>query len=508
MNTHASDRPLLATIAALTAIEFLQLSMTAFAAGPIMGELGMSPEDFSLVAAVYASVAILVISMQRWWVERFGGRRVIRWATAVSMLGSVLCATSSDFDSFLFGRVVMAIGGGALFTSARMIIHHLLAGPRRFAGIRALGSSLALSIAAGPWIAAEVVAADQWSAIYWIVAGVGAVAFVLAGTTLSPIPLAPKGGHAPRIVHQGLLVGGSFALLYALQRACYDFFSEAGALLLLAALGSAALLGYAWLQHRARQPLLRVHQMLHARYLAGMALFTFGYLMLGANNYVIPVMLQRTLGFGWHTVGGIEAVGLLVAVLTFLTVTSLLPRYPAPRKYLATGFAALALFGFALTRIDTAANLWRDVLPALALYSVFLLTVLPVAAMQSFRQMDQDEPAFSNAQQMKNMLAQAGIALGIALATLGQQWRTAVHYAVLDHRIQPGDPAFEALFEPLREGLAHVVGPSQAAPLAMARIARMLAQQSSMLANIDHFSAIAVLGLLGVGVTLVQKVFR
>jgi hypothetical protein len=53
-----------------------------------------------------------------------------------------------------------------------------------------------------------------------------------------------------------------------------------------------------------------------------------------------------------------------------------------------------------------------------------------------------------------------------------------------------------------------VVGPSQAAPLAMARIARMLAQQSSILANIDHFSAIAALGLLGVGVTLVQKVFR
>ena len=508
MNAHVSPRMLYATIAALTAIEFLQLSMTAFAAGPIMGELGMSPEDFSLVAAVYASVAILVISMQRWLVERLGGRTVIRCATAVSVLGSVLCATSSDFASFLLGRVVMAIGGGALFTSARMIIHHLLAGPRRFAGIRALGISLALSIAAGPWIAAQAVAADHWSTIYWIVAGMGALAFVLAGTTLSPIPLAPDGEHAPRIGHQGLLVGGSFALLYALQRSSYDFFSDAGSTLLLTALGSAALLGYAWLQHRARRPLLRVRQMLHARYLAGMALFTFGYLMLGANNYVIPMMLQRTLGFGWHTVGVVEAVGLLVAVLTFLAVTSLLPRHPAPRKYLVTGFAALALFGLALSRLNTGADLWRDVLPALAFYSVFLLTVLPVAAMQSFRQMDQDESAFSNAQQMKNMLAQAGIALGITLATLGQQWRTAVHYAVLDNRIRQGDPAYEALFEQLRDGLAHAVGPAQAAPLAMARVAHMLAQQSSMLANIDHFIFVAALGLLGVAVTLVQKVFR
>jgi hypothetical protein len=189
-------------------------------------------------------------------------------------------------------------------------------------------------------------------------------------------------------------------------------------------------------------------------------------------------------------------------------VSSLLPRHPAPRKYLVTGFAALAVFGLALSRLNTGADLWRDVLPALAFYSVFLLTVLPVAAMQSFRQMDQDESAFSNAQQMKNMLAQAGIALGITLATLGQQWRTAVHYAVLDNRIRQGDPAYEALFEQLREGLAHVVGPAQAAPLAMARVAQMLAQQSSMLANIDHFTLVAALGLLGVAVTLVQRVFR
>lgn len=508
MSEQASSRWLYATIAALTAIEFLQLSMTAFAAGPIMGELGMSPEDFSLITALYASVAILMISMQRWFVERLSGRLFIRCATAISMLGSALCATSSDFDSFLLGRMVMAIGGGALFTSARMIIHHLLAGPRRFVGIRALGTSLALSLAAGPWIAAEAVAADRWSAIYWIVAGVGALAFLLAGTTLSPMPLAPRGGHMPRTWQQALLVGGSLALLYALQRSYYDFFSDAGFLFLLIVLGIGALLWYAWLLHHARWPLLRVRQMLHARYLAGMALFTFGYLMLGANNYVIPAMLQRTLGFGWHTVGGIEAVGLLVAVLTFLVVTSLLPRHPSPRKFLVIGFAALALFGFQLARINTSADLWRDVLPALAFYSVFLLTVLPVAAMQSFRQMEQDEPAFSNAQQLKNMLSQAGVAIGISLATLGQQWRTAVHYAVLDNRIRQGDPAFEAVLDSLRNGLTHVVEPAQAAPIAMARVAQMLAQQSALLANIDHFAAIAVLGVVGIAVTLMQRVFR
>jgi hypothetical protein len=42
----------------------------------------------------------------------------------------------------------------------------------------------------------------------------------------------------------------------------------------------------------------------------------------------------------------------------------------------------------------------------------------------------------------------------------------------------------------------------------MARVAQMLAQQSALLANIGHFAAIAVLGMAGVAVTLMQRVFR
>ena len=128
--------------------------------------------------------------------------------------------------------------------------------------------------------------------------------------------------------------------------------------------------------------------------------------------------------------------------------------------------------------------------------------------MQSFRQLEGDEPAFANAQQLKNMLAQAGIALGITLATLGQQWRTAVHYAALDNRIVPGDPAFEATVGRLREVLVPLVGAQRAMPLAMAHIAQALSQQAAMLANLDHFALVAVLGFLGIAVTLLQRVFR
>ena len=505
MNT----RLLYATIFVLTAIEFLQLTMVAFGARPIMGEIGLTPEDFSLIAAVYASVAILVISMQRWLVTRFGGRLVIQWATATSLLGAALCATSHDFASFLLGRFVMAVGGGALFTSARMIIHHRLAGPQRFAGIKALAYGVALCIAAGPWLAAQAVSSDTWTAIFWLLAILDAAAFVLAGYGLNnTLRGYEQGRSAWNPWLQVLLVGGSFALLYALQRFYYDFYGDVlfVATILVAAL--VALAAYAHHQRVHARPLLHIRPMLHPRYLAGLALFLFAYLMLGANNYVVPVMLQRTLGYSWATVGHFEALGALAAAVTFTVVSRLLPKHPSPRKFWITGFLALTLFGWLLARLDPAASPWPHILPALVCYNVFLLTVLPIAAMQAFREMEADETLFSNAQQVKNMLAQAGIALGISAATLGQQWRSTVHYNVLNAHVTPDNPVYLATIHQMQQALAGSVGAVQATQIAAARVARILAQQSALLANIDHFMLIAALGLLGIVVTLLQRVFR
>ena len=55
-------RLLLLTIFLLTATEYLQSGMIAFGAGPIMGEIGAAPEEFSLASAIYACVAVAVSS--------------------------------------------------------------------------------------------------------------------------------------------------------------------------------------------------------------------------------------------------------------------------------------------------------------------------------------------------------------------------------------------------------------------------------------------------------------
>jgi MFS family permease len=509
MNKSPSNSLLYGTIFVLSLTEFLQAGMTAFAAAPIMGEVAIGPEEFSLVAAVYASLAILAISMQRWWVERVGAQRFIQASALVSVAGSLLCATGSDLNGFVMGRAVMALGGGAFFTASRMIIQHRLAGPKRFVGIRCLATGLAIGIAAAPWLASEAVSRDAWQAMYALVAALGALVFMLASLALDGGPRdVPQRRSEVQPWHQLLLVGASFALLYALQRLYYDFYANALAVVLTLGGALAGLALFLHQQHRSADPLLRVREMWSPRYLGGLALFGFAYVMLGANNTVVPMLLQRALGFGWQTVGQVEAVGLVAGLLTWIVMSRLLPRLPSPRKFLVTGFLALGLSGVLLARIDAGVDLWRHVLPALALNSVFLLTVLPVSAMQTFRGVEHDESVFSHAQQLKHMMSQAGIAMGITLATIGQQWRAAVHYEALSAQVNNYNANFVATLQSLQQALGTTLPAPEAARVALAQVAQMVEQQATLLAGIDHFGLIAVLGALGILVTAVQRVFR
>lgn len=49
---------------------------------------------------------------------------------------------------------------------------------------------------------------------------------------------------------------------------------------------------------------------------------------------------------------------------------------------------------------------------------------------------------------------------------------------------------------------------ARAAEIATAQIAQALVQQSALLANIDHFRALAIIAVAAISVSLIQKVIR
>lgn len=502
-NLHA----LLLPIGGLTLVDFLQNGMIAFAAAPIMGEIGASPEEYSIVAAAYASVAVVMIALQRWMVERMGWRRYVQATLGAAAAGAILCAHAASYEGFLVGRVVMALGCGGLLTSSRLVVNLIAPGPARFTGITALASGVCVGTALAPWLASAIVTADSWPLIFWLVAA-AMLALIPATGVLPEAVVAPAERSRANLWRLAALALGSFLLLFVLQRSYYDFYADRLWLAIGAALGAGALLFFVATEARSAWPLLKLGHLAGPRYLTGLALFTFCYVTMGSNGYLLPLVLQRSLGHSWSTAGQLYALGLAAGVVTWLTMTQLLPRWPSPRKYFMVGFLALAASAWMMSKMPPTPDPWRHVLPALALYGVFIMMLVPVTAMQTFNDVAYDESVFSHAQQTKNMLGQMGQAIGVTLATVGQQWLTALHYTTLHGAIHVGSPQFQEAHARYTAVLSASMEPVRAAELATAQIAQLLAQQSALLANLDHFQGLAVMALIAMAVSVSQRVMR
>jgi hypothetical protein len=228
---------------------------------------------------------------------------------------------------------------------------------------------------------------------------------------------------------------------------------------------------------------------------------------MGATNYMLPAVLQRGLGFAWEAIGPIQATGLAATVLTWAVMSFVVPKRPAAKQYYLVGFLSLAVFGWRVSSLSPQADLWTDFVPALACYGVFVMLVLATTAMHTFREVQHHETVFSHAQQLKNMLAQFGSSLGIALATTGLQGRTAAHYTALNGRFVAGDPAYGQALHTLTESLAQH-GAAQPAAMASASLAQALGQQATLLAGLDYFWLVGFVGLVGAAVMLGQRVLK
>lgn len=499
---------LLITVGLLCGLEFLQAGMLAFASLPIRGEIDASPEEYSLVAALYACVAVVVIAKQRWLTERLGLRNYMIGSIGVFVAGALLCSLSHDLRSFTLGRVIMALGGASFMTTSRIIVNLIPPGPGRFTGIKVFAVGLASGTAAAPVLSSLAVTHGNWQAIFWVLIALAIVAGIISMRFLprNPHPAEERSDSSPaRIL---LLALASFFLLYVLQRSYYDFYNDTSILLVFAALGAFAFYTYFHVELRHERPMLKVRQLMTPRYVAGVALFSFSYVILGANNYILPTFLQTGLGYSWETIGRFQSLGLLASLLTWLVMLRFLPKHPAPKKFFVLGFLALAGFGWQLSSLTPGANMWQHILPALALNGCFVMLVLATTAMQTFRDVGHEDALFAHAQQVKNMLGQVAMAIGTSMATVLMQWRTTAHYDALNIKMVDNNPIFTQQLQQLTQFFSTTYEPAQAARMAMAQLAQQIGQQSSVMAGIDYFWIAIWVASAAVLVSVFQRVFR
>lgn len=502
MNATSSRLRLLhfVTLGALVGLEYLQTVMASFSSSYIMGGIDAAPEEFSLAAAVYAGVAVVMIFKHRVLVQTLGYRRFIQLSLLAFAVGALITGLAHDVQAYVFGRAVQALGGSAFFTGARVQVNHYR-GTERMTAIRLFATGIFLGSGVAPFMAGHLVDAWGWRAVFLIMVP---LAVVVAGMVHLSMPAHEPVEHEnPGQVHSGgtlVLVAGVFLLQFMFERVPYDVFSSGTTLWGIAAVAAAALAWFMWHDWSRDDGLIPYRHFVDSRFLAGLSVYFFCYVIGAIGSYMTPVLLVRGLGFNVTSSGWLLSAVSLIGLVTVFIHFECIQRFAKLKVYLLFALAALFAHGWWMSSLDTDVTQASLFWPLLLSNGLFLAVAQGTAALGTFR--DVNEQVFSQAYQLKNAMREVANATGVSIATIVLQMRSTLHYQRLVESTSSLGPLYA-------NGAADPMSLTGASPTAEAltRLSALITQQSTFMACLDYYWALCGVAVVAAIVVAWQKKF-
>lgn len=186
--------------------------------------------------------------------DRIGRRRVFQAGLVLFTAGSLACSLAPSLGWLIAFRVAQGLGASMLNPVALSIITHAFPDPReRARAIGLWGTTVGLSLAAGPVVGGLLVASAGWRSIFWINLPIGVAALVLAALFIPESRAAAP--RRPDPVGQLLVVTILTSLIFAIIEGSHQGYGSTPiiALFTLAAAAGLALPAY---ERRRQQPLV------------------------------------------------------------------------------------------------------------------------------------------------------------------------------------------------------------------------------------------------------------
>lgn len=184
---------------------FLLLPVFAVAAKSLDG--GLDPAKVGLALGIYGLTQAVMQIPFGMASDRFGRRPIVLIGLALFVAGSIICALSDDIFWVTIGRAIQ--GSGAISAAVTAWLADATRPEVRTRAMAMIGASIGLSFAVSLVIAPITVGWGGLSGLFWLITGLGVVAFLVAAFVVPSVARTPKPEHPvpARLVlaHPGLL---------------------------------------------------------------------------------------------------------------------------------------------------------------------------------------------------------------------------------------------------------------------------------------------------------------
>jgi EmrB/QacA subfamily drug resistance transporter len=359
-------------------IAFLDTTVVNVALPTIGEDLGAGIASLQWVVNAYTLTLSGFLLLGGSLGDHYGRRRVFVLGVVWFAAASLLCGLAPTDQALIAARALQGVGGALLTPGSLAIIEASFAREDRGPAIGAWSGLGGVTAAIGPFLGGWLVQAATWRLVFLINLPLAAL---VVWVSLRHVPESRDPGATGRLDWAGaaLAAAGLAGVVYALTDGPAKGWTSPP--ILVAGLGGvAALVALVAWERQSAAPMLPLDLFASRQFSAANVVTFVVYGALAGSLFLMPIQLQRVLGYS-PVASGVALVPITVVMLLLSARAGRLASRIGPRLPMTLGPLGVAAGFLLFSRIGPGASYLVDILPASLVYGLGLtLTVAPLTA--------------------------------------------------------------------------------------------------------------------------------
>jgi len=486
-----------------TFIEILDMTVVNVSLNHIQGSLSAGLDEVTWVLTSYLVANAVIIPISGWLATRMGRRRYLLLSVGLFTASSFACGAATSLGMLVVCRVLQGIGGGGLQPLSNAILLETFPPEEHGTAMAIFGMGIVIAPIVGPILGGWITDGWSWRWIFYINIPVGILSIFLTLLFVHDPPYLRQRNRRVDTLGIALLVVGVGSLQLVLDRGeRLDWFSSAF-ILWLSVLAAVSLLVFVFRELRVRDPVVDLSVFRDRTFASGNLIMFFGFFAFFASIVLLPVYVQKLMGYTSWWAGWLLAPGGVASFLLMPLVGRFIHR-GEPRAMLAVGISlnAYALFlmsGFNL-EADFASIVWPRIVQGVGL-ALFFVPLSAVTLSSVPRE------KMGNAAAVFNFMRNIGGSFGVAVMTTQLVRRAQFHQSRLAERLTEYDFGFQVFLGRIREWIESA---GEALPLqkALGFLYGEAQRHATMMAVNDAFFLNAIFFLLTLALVVLLRKTR
>jgi DHA2 family multidrug resistance protein len=492
-----------------TFMEVLDATIANVALRHIAGGLAVGIDESTYIVTSYLVANAIVLSISGWLSTVIGRKRFYMICVAVFSAASLLCGFAWSLQALVLFRILQGLGGGGMATSEQAILADSFPPEKRGQAFAIYGIAVVVAPVVGPTLGGWIADTYSWHWVFLINVPMGLLSLFLVGSLVSE----PSGAEQERarLLKDGLRVDYVGFVLVAIGLGALEFVLDEGQrkdwfgsnLILGFALASAfCLMALIPWELTRKDPIVDIRLLGRRQFGACFLLMLGTGAIVISTTQILPQLLQTELNYT-ATLAGLALSPGGVITMIMMPIVGKLIGLVQPKYLLIAGASIAAIAMWHLTGLTGDISYNYAALSRIYLAFGLPLLFLPVTT-ASYDGLPPDKT--NQASALINVARNLGGSMGVALVQTILAQRQQFHQSRLVEHIIPSDIGYQQTIDAMtRYFQAQGSNASDATSQAIAWVGQTLRQQVNLLAYIDVFWSLAMIGAIMIPVALIIR---